>query len=307
MVRNDGAVRAALLLDRAMARFGLARPVLLVSGFWRSGATFVQERLADALGAKTVFEPLSPEDPRRGAALAERFPGDEAAARAYIPGPGMEGDALWASLDGAVTGRSGGPSLLTCRRHVGESFRRGIVVKDVRLQFNLGRVHGRYGVPVVHVRRHPCATVASLLAADGEATFGHVRLVDLMRGVADRLPPGYPIGEALLSEFDTDALSRMAAVWAVTERFADLTLAGEPWGRIVRFEDVVADPGRRFADLTRWLGRKAVRLPISRGNARTARPRERWRQMLSTGEVARIVEVVTCLYPEYAGDLARTV
>lgn len=316
-VGNERAVRAALFIDRAMARLGLARPLVLVSGFWRSGTTWVQECLAEALGAKTVFEPLSPNDARRRAMLDRAFAGDKDAVQAYIPGPGVEGAAFWTFLDEAVTGRYGGRFLLSCRARVGESLRRGVVVKDVRLQFNLGAFHARYGVPVIHVRRHPCAVVASLLAADWDWTFGRVRLVELMRGLADRLPPGYPIGEDLLAEFDTDALSRIAAAWAVTERFADLTLSGEPWARTVDYESLVADPERRFAELCTWIGRKQVRVPAyarasaSAHGGRVApmahRRRERWRQTLSAAEVARVVEVVTCLYPECASDLARTV
>lgn len=314
-LRNRSAVRAARALDWTLASLRVAKPVALVSGFWRSGTTWVQDCLAESLGAKTVFEPLSPNDARRRAMLRERF-AQEDDAQAYIPGPGLEGPAFWTFLDAAVTGRYGSEFLLSCRGRVRESMRPRIVVKDVRLQFNLGLVHRRYGVPVIHVRRHPCAAVASLMSVDWHWSFGRVRLADLMRGLADALPPGYPVGDDLLAEFDTDGLSRMAAAWAVTERFVDLSLSGEPWARIVAYEDLVADPEAGFADLCRWLGLRRLRVPAYARRSASARgadltpaerrQHDRWRRILSAGDAARIAEIVGRLYPEYGVSMAGT-
>ncbi len=71
---------------RVLPMQDLQGPIVLVSGFWRSGTTWVQECLAESLGAKTIFEPLSPQEPRRRAFLASRFPADEDALQAFIPG-----------------------------------------------------------------------------------------------------------------------------------------------------------------------------------------------------------------------------
>ena len=79
-------VAGALGIDRGLAALGIARPLLIVSGFWRSGTTWLQECLAESLGAKTVFEPLSPMEPKRRAALGGAFAAGDARP-ALVPGP----------------------------------------------------------------------------------------------------------------------------------------------------------------------------------------------------------------------------
>src|ERR1700744_1192686 len=66
-------VDIALSLDRATHSLGLSKPVLFVSGFWRSGTTWLQEYLASGFHAKTIFEPLSPLIEARDLMLREGF------------------------------------------------------------------------------------------------------------------------------------------------------------------------------------------------------------------------------------------
>lgn len=289
---------AAGLVDAGLGLSGLAGPVVVVSGFWRSGTTWLQECLAESLGAKTIFEPLSPQEPRRRAALARHFPGDEDALQAFIPGPWPDGAAEWRGFTAACRGLHGGAFLLSCRCGVAESARTAVVVKDVRLHRILAPVHRRLGVPVVHLRRHPCAVAASLVAADWHWSFARVRLA--------RLVPEAPE----LAPHDTDALSRIAAYWAHVERQAAQALAGTAWGRVVAYEDLAADPGGVVAGLCAWLGRPQRAVPdFSRPAAsihpdafaaRTAAP-EPWRATLSGAEAGRIEGIADALFPAWRG------
>ena len=289
---------AAGLVDAGLGLSGLARPVVVVNGFWRSGTTWLQECLAESLGAKSIFEPLSPQEPRRRAALETRFPGDEDALQAFIPEPWPEGAADWRGFEAACRGLHGGAFLLSCRGSVAESARTGIVVKDVRLHRNLGPVHRRFGVPVIHLRRHPCAVAASLVAADWHWSFARVRLARLVPEAADLAP------------YDTDALSRIAAYWALVERDAARALAGQGWGRVVAYEDLVADPAAAVAGLCAWLGmrqrgtpdfsRPAASIHPAAFAARAAVP-EPWRATLSAAEAARIAAIADAVFPEWRG------
>ena len=293
------AVAGARAIDWSLAGLRLAEPVALVSGFWRSGTTWVQECLAESLGAKTVFEPLSPVDRGRRAQLVGQVPGGEDALQAFIPPPCPAEDPLWTLLDAAFTGRHSSNFLLSCRPDVAESFKRRIVVKDVRLQFNLPGIHRRFAVPVVHVRRHPGAVVASLLAADWHWSFERVRLSDILPA---------PSGEAVRA-FDTDALSRIAAYWAVTERQVAASLEGQPWARTVTYEDIVASPSAVFADLCRWVGRAQICTAAFDRPSASAHPgsfppsgrnvHDRWRQSLSEAQVDRIARIVDDLHPAW--------
>jgi hypothetical protein len=308
-----GEKAAARLIDRACAGIGWSRPVALVTGFWRSGTTWLQEYLAAALAAKTVFEPLSPRIPAYAALLEPcRLPG-YAAQEAFMPCLDREpDDALWRYLDQAFRGFCSGHFALLCRVAVRESLRRRVVVKCVRLQFSQTAVHERYGVPLIHLRRHPCAVVASLKTTRWAWSFEAVRLADLGLGPGgDRLTPfgddAAPLA-ALLERFDTDPLSRATAYWAVTERYVEARLAARPWARILAYEAAVAQPGPTLAELGTFLRQPAlVRLgpgrdspvtePESRGLPAQARA-QAWRHRLTAEEIGRVAEIVGLVFPE---------
>ncbi len=308
--RRPGAIARGLAvaggIDAALGFAGLARPILLVNGFWRSGTTWLQECLCDALGAKSIFEPLSPQEPRRRAFLESRFPGDEDALQAFIPGPFEDGSPVWAALDAACHGMRGGAFLLSCRGSVAESARAAIVVKDVRLHGNLVGFHRRFGVPVLHVRRHPCAVAASLIAADWHWSFSRVRLARMD-----------PAAEALAA-YDTDGLSRIAAYWAYVERQASRALDAQPWGRILAYEEFAARPAEALADLCGWLGRRRRRDPDFGRPAASVHPDvfaarasspEPWRAALSGADIERVEGIADAIFPEWrtgiSGSSAR--
>lgn len=308
-VRARAGIRAARLIDAAMARAGVVRPLILVSGFWRSGTTWLQECLAEALDAKTVFEPLSPLDPARGAAVARRFPGDEDAAQAFIPAELSSDEDVWTTLDHAMSGRADSSFALSCRWSLHESFRRAVVVKDVRLQCNLALVHARYGIPVVHVRRHPCAVVASLLAADWHWSFARVRLAELLPAPANEKRPG-----ADPRAFDDDATSRIAAVWAWSEGRAAASLEGTSWGRLFTYEDLARDPEGVFAAICTGFGlRPKVGAVFDRPSASIhpdafaarSTTNDRWRRLMSTAEIERIERIADAVYPGWREAWSR--
>ena len=305
------AISAARLIDGTLGRAGLARPRLLVSGFWRSGTTWLQESLAEALGGKTVFEPLSPMEPRRRAAMTHRYPEDtEDLLQATVPGPQTPGGPFWADLDRACTGAHPTTYLLSCRRTVAESLRRTIVVKDVRLQANLAAFHLRYGTPIVHVRRHPCAVVASLVAADWHWSFARAPLASLLPRLSTALGDDE---RAAALRYDTDVLCRIAAFWAVTERIATAALGGQPWAMVLPYERFAAEPDVVMARICQTLAlarRRSVDLSAPSASvdpeifaAYGAPPRERWRTLLSPSEIDRIESVVDAIYPTWRSDV----
>jgi hypothetical protein len=302
----------ARLLDHACARTGWSRPVVLVTGFWRSGTTWLQELLAAALAAKTTFEPLSPRIPEYAALMAPcRLPG-YAALEAFMPCLDRTPDeALWRYLDDAFHGFCSGHFTLLCRTTVRESLRRRVVVKCVRLQFGHTAVHERYGVPVVHLRRHPCAVAASLKTTRWAWSFGDVRLVDIGFGAeGHRLEPFGADAERLarlIGRFDTDPLSRAAAYWALTERYVEERLADRSWARVLAYEAAVARPEAALADIGAFLraptldGLEAARdSPVTEpeslglsGQARAAA----WRHRLTAEEIDRVREIVGLIFP----------
>ena len=292
-------VAGALGIDRSLAALGMARPVLIVSGFWRSGTTWLQECLAESLGAKTVFEPLSPMEPKRRAALATAAFSTEDGLQAFVPGPDQD-RAFWGSLRAAAHGRHGSRFSLSCRRGLCESFRTGIVVKDVRLHRNLQAAHQHFRVPIIHIRRHPCAVVASLRAANWHWSFERISLFDAQYQHED---PG------LLRECDSDAVSRLAAFWALHEREAAAALRDQPWAHEMTYEAMVKAPRRQIGAACEALGLRIVRQAASERPSASIDPTafaatdkrdlDTWRTRLAGPEIERIEQVVTRLYPAW--------
>ena len=235
-------LRRAGYLDKAMAAAGLVKPIVLISGFWRSGTTWVQECIASAVGAKTVFEPLSPKIPARKKALEATGLHGDALLECAIPSSLNEDDAVWTYLDRAFNAVDTDVFGLTCRRSVRESLRHAIVVKCVRLQFNLTQVHLRYGLPVIHIQRRPVDAVTSLLRAHWYWTLNDVSLAEI-----------FPERGAELAPFDLNAVSRASAIWAITEREAFRSLAGQAWAKVVQYENMLVAPQETITSLCAFI------------------------------------------------------
>lgn len=294
-----GLLGAARLADRIAPG---CRPVALVSGFWRSGTTWLQELLASSFACKTIFEPLSPLNPAWDRQLSARGVPAGDLREARIPGPAAGDLAMWAYLDTMFSGRASSDVSLLSRRTVRESFRRGVIVKDVRLQANLALVHARYGVPVIHVRRHPCGVVASLQAVHWHWSFERVRLDDVLAPLEGAL---LDIGldvRGLPRAFDADAVARIATLWAATERLAAAALDGAAWGLMVGYEDAVGSTDDMLLRCAALLGRAPRRLDIrernsattvtsSRGTSVEGRP-QAWRGRLGERDVGRVLGIV---------------
>ena len=291
-------IAGALAADRSLALLGLSRPVLIVSGFWRSGTTWLQESFAESLGAKTVFEPLSPMEPRRRLMLGGVLASEDVL-QTFVPGPDQE-PALWRFLAAAAHGRTGSRFSLSCRRHLWESFRTRIVVKDVRLHRNLRAVHDRFDVPVVHIRRHPCAVVASLRAANWHWGFERVSLLDWPLPQAD---PNF------LRACDADPVSRLTAFWALHEREAAASMRDQPWACEMTYESTVQGAERQIRTAGAKLGLRMGRHAIQGHSSASIDPKafalvstrrtDFWRTTLTEPEIERIEHIVSTLYPEW--------
>ena len=286
------AVDGARVVDWTLARLNVARPVVLVSGFWRSGTTWMQECLAEALAAKTVFEPLSPLDPRRRAMLVARgLPYDSL--QAAMPGPLAEDDPLWGFLDHACTGRHTSqlhPELPHVAAGVLRDAHRGQGCADAlqprRLPSALRCAGAPPAPPPLRRRGEPARRRLGLELLAGGAGRPAPRLQRPRRRAA-RLRRRRPVPHRGL--VGRDGAPRRGEP------------SGRPWAHHAVYEDVVTDPGPAFAALCDRLGLPQRRAPrFARRSASTVgtpAPRDRWRSSLSRSEIARVGEIVTRLHP----------
>jgi hypothetical protein len=298
--------RLSYVIDRTLGLFPSRKPSVLVTGFWRSGTTWLQEALAEALNAKTIFEPCSPQafPPFNCPA---RFPGrDHASREAYIPLDFATFDRRDLKfLDGVFSGYCYPNFTFECRRAMSEAFRRRAVIKMVRAPFIITELLQRYDVRAVHITRHPCAAVESFLRVKWGWNFEQVKF----RNILPRLEaaPAHLIRDlAILMRYDDrPAFERIAAYWAFTE----MNVARIGDGRLTKiaYEAMVKRSTELFPRLIEFVGGSRNPRNIERASTQTAGDRktiarlertDSWRRSLDSGMCERIQDVVSDLWPE---------
>jgi hypothetical protein len=305
-------VGAAHLLDRIAADSGHSKQILLISGFWRSGTTWLQEYLAKALQAKTVFEPLSPSIAFRNEMLIQQGIAQYDVRQALVPGPQTNNDSFWRYLDNVMTGREGDDFSLSCRSTLSESSLRRIVTKDVRLQFNLHEFHNRYSVPIIHIRRHPCAVINSLSSCRWDWSFDNISIVDLFDGLEQVLLNPIGLSRDCVRDFDTDADSRIAAYWAITERSVECSALNQPWFSLISYEDMLTQPESVLRMVNTRFGLRVDTTPDPSVNSVTTGAAfgpgggggraDAWNRAIGPERADRILHVVRELFPGYSAE-----
>lgn len=307
--------RPARLVDRALAPLVEPTASILVSGFMRSGTTWLQESLAEALGAKTVFEPLDPrldgvrpgengDDGSRafadGGVRALRLPFCDP--ERPLPSP------FRAHLLRALRGALPDDRTRRLRRGLVEAARRRVVAKTVRGALWIGAARRALGLTVVHVRRDPRAVAASVRDVGwGSGRFWDLSLARHFLAPGDGRASwfgrfGDPIGRY---DADGSPVARFAAYWALSEWFVERTRPEEDPGFVTVTYEELAD--RRSDALSRLPGgrRRAgtapegallrrdsdTTLPARRGVPATLRARD-WRQRLSKRERREVESAV---------------
>ncbi|MGH9161331.1 MAG: hypothetical protein ACRD2X_15275 [Vicinamibacteraceae bacterium] len=298
--------------DNAAYALGRVTPLLLVTGFWRSGTTWLQQCLADALVAKTTFEPLSPVLSSR-ARLTESFElADQDHAEAFIPyldGDDGRYDAMWSYLESVVGGYCQGKFGLMSRKRFLESFRTSLVIKCVRLQFSHRACYERFKLPIVHLRRHPCAVVASMRDVRWHWHFRNVNTMSLLYGVRDGREACFEHCRAAVSRSNGDLISRIAAYWALSEAYVARSLGNIPHSLIVHYEDVVTRPVQAVNSITETLALgepsrfdATADSPTTEGasvDQGTAYRVSSWQTRLTPDEVERVYAAVSEIFPEW--------
>lgn len=196
---------------------------LVVSGFWRSGTTWLQESLAHLLGAKTVFEPFHFEVPAARALLSASQPVARSAPflelhMPYCGGAELSGE-LRRVFAGALRGTLAGRGTRLLRMDPRECLRRRIVVKLVRGHLCLSAARRSFGMPIIHVYRDPRGVIASVMQTGWDWLFDHLRLAEQLLEPRDGRAEAFGKWREAIEEYDEQGkIARLAAYWAITER-----------------------------------------------------------------------------------------
>jgi len=306
---SDDAKRAAEI-DHALADQINPADTVVVSGFWRSGTTWLEEALAEILQAKTIFEPfhfLVPAAKQlfKYCGVAKK---SESFRELFIPYCGERtlemNPLLHHYYDCALRAGLAGKAVRVLRKNPSESHRTRVVVKFTRGQFTLRAGHNTFAMPIIHVYRDPRAVVASAKMTDWYWLFDHLNLKEQLLDIPDGRAACFSQWQKEIGEYDRDKVSKIAAYWAITEKFLQDGFANSG-SRIVfvSYEKLCREP--EF--IQHILGRLNVQKPWN-GNFQTmngdsfstseqrrgASSAERisgWRKALSSAETATIESI----------------
>lgn len=251
----------AYLADLALAARINPRETLLVSGFWRSGTTWIQNSIAEILNAKIVFEPFQYNVPEMHRVLQEMgVLAEHPHPNMFMPGTFGTHSPLAGIVRKAVRGALRGRWVRLYRLHWRDAFRRRVIVKFTRAALSLECVQQVEGSSVLHITRDPRAVVASVVYKTGSmggkfspAFSLEQDLLEVQDGRADY----FKTWQRDIRSFDNRPFSiKIAAYWSLTERrLADAYARLNPARSCtVQYEDLAADPEHEVPRLLQALG-----------------------------------------------------
>ena len=302
---------AAYLVDLAVAPFVHPEETVILSGFWRSGTTWLQEAFAERMGAKTVFEPFRFRvDGMQAYYRRLNLPGGEPFLRAFMPcartedGRRLVRRVIGRGLRSAL--RSDQVRMYRETKGARYSLRRRVVLKIIRSHLALAWIAETFPNPIVHMYRDPRAVIASAIYKTSRmwGVFEPFDLAGQLLGVNDGRVAYFSAWENEIKALNERPFAiQFAAYWALTERcLLDRLIAGSRPVEFVRYEDLVEDPAVRIPELLERLsvrtegridaGGFAGDSPSTTKSGQDAKDRLfGWRKLLSGEEIETIESI----------------
>lgn len=233
---------------------------VVVTGFWRSGTTWMLEALSRSLGAKPIFEPLKPDTTGYHKYVARQYFGEDESRDAFMPfctGSLSRQPALRAhlvrSLTGAVPGvfvratqfsirQSETPDSEKAFRNIlsklRDSFRTRVLTKFTRAHLLIPRLQTEFGPTVIHIRRDPRAVVESLSRQAWARWVNSISLEDHLIRVEDGRRDVFSQWRDQIRRCDrAGPVARVAGYWALVEWYVNRFANGDEV--VLQFERIV--------------------------------------------------------------------
>ncbi|MFQ5629412.1 MAG: sulfotransferase, partial [bacterium] len=233
-VEHPGYEKNASETDHAIASQIDPSKSLVVSGFWRSGTTWLQEYLAATLQAKTIFEPfhfLVPGSKNlfRFYRILKKPQGFKELFLPYCAARSLQNyPLLMNDFDRALRADLPGPAVRVLRKSVEESRLTRVVVKFTRGQLCLRAAQEAFEMPLIHIYRDPRAVVASMKMTDWFWLFDHLGLQEQLLKVKDGRATVFSVWADAIAEYDGDKIARIAAYWALSEKYLEDSFSDRP-------------------------------------------------------------------------------
>lgn len=255
------------ILDRLVATQLDPNSAVLVTGFWRSGTTWLQQILAGGLNAKSVFEPLHYHLDNYKAALVEECNPPCMSneyldmfmpfGRCPLPDSSLMRQYLRHALTGGTPShwvrkvrfrRRGIENRVSQSRfrnalyRLNDARRKRVVVKSVRAHLLIPAIQKTFNPHIVHLRRDPRSVIASLYRIGwAEKWAGTLSLVDQFLRPADSRTSFFKSWEPEIRAYEQKNLThRLAAYWSLCEQFV-ASLPDHPRRTVVSYSKIYTE------------------------------------------------------------------
>ena len=269
-IRRKCKLRAMSTADKLLASRIDPKECLLVNGFWRSGTTWLQEIIAYAVSAKTVFEPLQVRSGYMYGCLDEmrvqrRDYKYLAAFMPYDDNSFKDKDKLRSLFEKSFYAILDDRYLMRNRKRIKECLYKKTIVKTVRSSLCLKSVFDSFGVQIVHIYRDPLSVISSIIRKPGwgEGAFDNFSLVDHTLNVQDGRKEFFSHWRSDIMEIERlDNTAKLAAFWAFSEMCVLKQSESNAGIEILSYDDLLFS-GTKFLEekLRRSFKREHIRIP----------------------------------------------
>lgn len=282
----------------------LLADTVIISGFWRSGTTWLQQQVAESLNAKTIFEPYSPASGHNWSQVPEDNP--DANKHVFMP---LSLDMLSERDQNVLTdackgiGRHGFAYFLY-KNHT-DALRKSLVLKFTRIGFLLPELASEISTPIIHIRRHPGSVFASFKNTDWDWKFEEVNLTKLFQTDNQSASDSDQAMIEKLREHDRSPATRFAALWGLSEKRAQEAIDAKQIA-LVDYNDLV-DGEVKMDSILREMGLKASAIaetksasPVTTADRTQLTAKERkhdWTKRLTDQEIRDIHDTLADVFP----------
>lgn len=301
------------MIDKLASPLVKPNESLVLNGFWRSGTTWLQQVLCNALNAKPVFEPFAAQVPHIQQYLGgfgSQFT-DEKIVKSFMPYASPEKE--WPIALERIVQQS---LKSTLKRHhftyagresFKDSLSQRVVVKFVKGTCLLPAIVNKFAIPTLHVRRDPRMVIASICKKPG---WGGRIFDDLsLKQQFLEIPDGR---YCIFDRFEEDIISadkgsivgKIATYWAITEWFLQQSkeytqghIVIEKYENLVNFDEqhwlnllvsLNLQPKKEFSE---W-GLNTPSFTSHKDNIATGKRKASWQYSLSRKDVY-LIESIT--------------
>ena len=287
---------------------------LIITGYWRSGTTWLMTLVSQLITTKTMFEPLhvkvfnSLKAHPYAPIIDPAFPYEDNYLQYFMPFA-EEDFSAYRDLEGfmekALRAEISNPWAQIGRVRVSDAFRTRVTCKLVRGQLSILAMNRLFGAPVMHVHRDPRPVVASITRKDWGHWLYDMSLRKILLEVPDGRAEYFEQFTDLIDKYDNDdIISRLTVYWVVTEKYVMHLAETTGVPLILSYETLLEEGGSDLLKQTlREMGvadefneeiddAPSETTQRSRHEA-VAKKVPSWKRELDAGTIAKIEKIVT--------------